>query len=71
MDRLPLFFDAPSLEAINSIKQSSEVVADGLFYIPSSDSSELKLIILIGSHLVQYEVRKLSFRTILKAESER
>lgn len=68
MDKLPLFFDSPSLEAVNLIKQSGEVVTDGLFYIPSSDPSQLKLVLLIGNHLVQYEVFFLLPRTIPNPE---
>jgi hypothetical protein len=56
MNKSPLFFEPPSLEAISSIKQSGEVVTDGLFYLHAFDSSQLKLVLSIGNHLVQYEV---------------
>jgi hypothetical protein len=71
MNKLPLIFEPPSLEAITSIKHSGEVVTDGLFYLHAFDPSQLKLVIFIGNYLVQYEVDFILFRIILETKSEK
>ena len=70
MSTVNYFFEQPSLEAISSIKLFKEVAIEGLFYLHPHDLSDLKLLLLVGNHLIQYEVLYQTRRTTPETTSE-